>query len=361
MSNIVNIDTKKGDFSLKVEIKLVSGINCLFGPSGAGKTSIINCIAGLEKAKKSLIVIKNKTLVDTKRNYFEKVHKRRIGYVFQDPMLFPHLNVRQNLMYGFNLNRKKNIFFVQDEIINLLSLNKLLSRYPYNLSGGEKQRVAIGRALLSQPELILMDEPLSSLDQNKKNELIAYLSKINDILKIPALYVSHSISETFRLGNKINYIKEGKLIFSGDRQSALNFYNKNDNSLFKDSYIKGKVIQVNKEESLSEIKLNKERLIVFSNRLKLNQQVIVKIKSSDIIISKVIPEQISSLNYIKAEILDVINQKDLVCLVLKFGDNLLKAHLTYKSYLKLKIAKGMRCYAIIKALNINDIIDISLV
>jgi len=361
MNNIVYIDTKKGDFNLKVNISLVNGINCLFGPSGAGKTSIINCIAGLEKVKKGLIVIKNKTLVDTEKNYFEQINKRKIGYVFQDARLFPHLNDRQNLMYGFNINKNKNIFFKKNEIISLLGLNNLLSRHPHNLSGGEKQRVAIGRALLSQPELILMDEPLSSLDQDRKNELIFYLAKINDILKIPALYVSHSISETFRLGNKINYIKDGKVIFAGDRISALKFYNKNDSSLFKDSYIKGEVIRVNKKENLSEIKLNKEKLIVFSNILKLNQQVIVKIKSSDIIISTLIPKQISSLNYIKAEILEVINQKNLVCLILNFGDNNLKAHLTYKSYLKLKIKKGMLCFAIIKALNINDIIDISLI
>ena len=361
MSNLIHINTKLGKFHLNIKVNLVNGINCFFGPSGAGKTSIINCIAGLNKPEEAKIIINKNILIDTQSKVSKPVHKRGIGYVFQDSRLFPHLNIKHNLLYGYRLNSTSNKTFLYNEIIKLLDLKVLLDRFPNNLSGGEKQRVAIGRALLCQPKLILMDEPLSSLDNNKKTELVAYIARVNEVLKIPAIYVSHSISETFILGNRIHFIEAGKVVFSGNRSKSLLFYNKNDNSILKDSFIKGYVTKVNKSEGLIEIKLDNEKLIIFSKALKLNQQVIVKVKSSDIIISKILPKQISSLNYLKAYVTDIIHQDSLVCLVLVVGNNNLKAHLTLKSFNKLKIKKGTKCYAIIKAININDIIDISLI
>ncbi|MAJ24101.1 MAG: molybdenum ABC transporter ATP-binding protein [Rickettsiales bacterium] len=360
MKNIILIQTKINKFTLDVKINLVDGINCLFGPSGSGKTSIINCIAGLKKAEKSKIIINNKILSNTDEGIFLPVSERKIGYIFQESRLFPHMNVKQNLLYGLKLNKKRVLNFKQKEIIEMLDLKKLIKRFPENLSGGEKQRVAIGRALLSQPDILLMDEPLASLDQERKNELITYIIKINDILNIPAIYVSHSITETFVLGNNIHFIEDGRLVYSGDRNNSLTFYNKSDNAIFKNSYLKGEVEKIDNKQGLTEIKFGKEKLIVFSKALNLKQKVMVKIKSTDIIISKVIPSQISSLNYIKTEVEEIIDQKGLVCLVLKFDKNSFKAHLTKKSFIKLKIKKGIKCFAIIKALNINDVIDVSL-
>ena len=243
----------------------------------------------------------------------------------------------------------------------MLSLKHLLNRYPYNLSGGEKQRVAIGRALLSQPDLLLMDEPLASLDQEKRDELIRYIIEISNILKIPAIYVSHSISETFMLADRVHFIRNGALVYSGNKDNALNYYNKNNDSIFKDSYIKGKVIDVDSSDGLTKIKLGKETITVFSSTLDLGQKVIVKIRSTDIIISLAVPDKISSLNYIQTRIDDVIYQKGLICLILNFEKNIIKAHLTKKSFTKLNIKKGTKCFAIIKALNINDVININLV
>ena len=156
-----------------------------------------------------------------------------------------------------------------------------------------------------------MDEPLASLDQDKKDELIKYIVKINEILSIPAIYVSHSISETFILANCVHFIKNGTLIYSGNRDKAINFYNKNENFIFRDSYIKGKVIKANLSEGLTEIKLGKDSLTVFSNTLHLDQNVIVKIKATDIIISTVIPDKLSSLNYLKTNIEEVVFEEGL--------------------------------------------------
>tara|TARA_A100001011_G_scaffold394228_1_gene486107 strand:- start:9681 stop:10766 length:1086 start_codon:yes stop_codon:yes gene_type:complete len=361
MNDIIFIKKKINDFKIDVKINLINGINCFFGPSGAGKTSIINCVAGINKSINGKIIINNKILEDTKKNIFVPIHKRSIGYIFQDSRLFPHLTIKSNLTYGLKLNKNNNNNFSYNEIIKLLSLKQLLHRYPYNLSGGEKQRVAIGRALLSQPDLILMDEPLASLDQEKKDELIRYIIKISNIFKIPAIYVSHSISETFMIGDRVHFIKNGTLIYSGNRDRALHYYNKNNNSIFKDSYIKGKVIDVDLLEGLTKIRLGSKNITVFSSTLHLGQNVIVKIKSTDIIISQVIPDKISSLNYIYTKIDDVIKQKGLVCLILSFEKNIIKAHLTKKSFTRLKIKKGGKCYAVIKALNINDVINITIV
>ena len=361
MKNIVSIKTKISQFKIDVDINLKEGVNCFFGPSGSGKTSIINCIAGIIKAKESKIVINNKILEDTNKNILIPIHKRNIGYVFQDSRLFPHLNIKNNLIYGLKLNFKKKKNFYYNDIIELLSLTHLLHRFPFNLSGGEKQRVAIGRALLCQPELLLMDEPLASLDQDKKDELMKYIVKIDEILNIPAIYVSHSISETFILGSCVHFIKNGNLIYSGNRDKAINFYNKNENLLYRDSYIKGKVIKANLSEGLTEIKLGKDSITVFSNTLHLDQNVIVKIKATDIIISTVIPNKLSSLNYLKTNIEKVIFKKGLACLILNYEKNTIKALLTKKSYNKLNIKRGMYCYAIIKALNINDVTNVNLV
>ncbi len=361
MKNVVLIKTKISKFIINVNINLKEGINCFFGPSGAGKTSIINCIAGINKAKESKIIINNKTLEDTNKNIFVPIHKRNIGYVFQDSRLFPHLSINNNLLYGLKLNHKKKKNFHYDEVINLLSLRHLLHRFPYNLSGGEKQRVAIGRALLCQPDLLLMDEPLASLDQDKKDELIKYIVKINEILSIPAIYVSHSISETFILANCVHFFKNGNLIYSGNREEAINFYNKNENFIYRDSYIKGKVIKANLLDGLTEIKLGKDSLTVFSNTLHLDQNVIVKIKATDIIISTIIPDKLSSLNYLKTNIEEVVFQEGLACLILNYENNTIKALLTKKSFRKLNIKKGMQCYAIIKALNINDVTNVNIV
>ena len=168
MNNFIEINSKIGEFNLNIKLDLINGINCLFGPSGSGKTTLVNCIAGLIKPDYAKIIINNITLNNTEKNYFCPIHKRNIGYVFQDSRLFPHMTVIKNLQYGERFYEGKNKNFNKSDIIELLDIGSLSNRYAYNLSGGEKQRVAIGRALLSQPKLIIMDEPLASLDQEKK-------------------------------------------------------------------------------------------------------------------------------------------------------------------------------------------------
>ena len=361
MINTVRIETKVGKFYLKVNLLLSNDINCLFGPSGSGKTSIANCISGLIKPKNSFIQINDRILNDSRNHSFLPIHKRKIGYVFQDSRLFPHFTVKQNLLYGQNIRKYKKKIFLYNDIIKLLNLESLVLRYPNNLSGGEKQRVSIGRAILSQPDILIMDEPLASLDQKRKNEILMYITKINRRYKIPIVYVSHSLFEIFLLGKNISFIKNGNVVFSGSKEEALQYYNRSIESSFTDSFVEGRVAKIRKIDGLAELDIGKNKLLIFTNSLKVKSNVLVKIKSSNIIISKLKPKNQSSLNYLRVKVTDIIIEEYLVCLILNFEKNLIKAHITKQSYRNLKIKKNMYCYALIKAININDFLDINLV
>ena len=361
MNNIINVKKKLGDFNLNINLKLIDGINCFFGPSGSGKTSIINCIAGLIKPDYAEIIINNVTLNNTKKNYFCPIHKRNIGYVFQDSRLFPHLNVIKNLTYGEILSKDKKIHFSTNHIISLLKLEKLINRYPYNLSGGEKQRVAIGRALLSQPKLIIMDEPLASLDHSKKNELLSYIAKVYFKFKIPIIYVSHSSTETFLLGHKINFINNGKLVFSGKKINAFNYFNKNYQNNKSDNFFQGIVENVNRKDNLTKIKIQDQSLIVFTKNFKIEEKVLVRISASDLIICKTLPKAISTLNYLHLILSSIKYDKNIVVLYFKFNSSLLKAHITKISFENLKLKKSDYCYILIKAININEVMSFNLI
>ena len=211
MNLLVDVKQQLGDFQIEAKFESAGGLTVLFGPSGAGKTSIVNMIAGLSRPASGLIKLDDVVLFNTEQKIDVPAHQRRIGYVFQDSRLFPHLNVKQNLNYGRWFSRHETALD-HDRIIALLGIKELLGRMPSKLSGGEKQRVAIGRALFSNPELLLMDEPLASLDQSRKVEIIAYIEALRDVFKIPIVYVSHSEEETKRLASQIVTIGNGRVL-----------------------------------------------------------------------------------------------------------------------------------------------------
>jgi molybdate transport system ATP-binding protein len=200
MSLAIDICHRLGSFVLDARFEASGGLVALFGRSGSGKTSIINIVAGLIRPDRARVAIDGTVLVDTERGMFVPRHRRRIGYVFQEGRLFPHLTVRQNLLYGRwfapqAAGRGDHL----EGVVDLLGIGSLLERRPGRLSGGEKQRVAIGRALLANPRLLLMDEPLASLDEARKAEILHYIERVRDESKVPIVYVSHSIAEVARL------------------------------------------------------------------------------------------------------------------------------------------------------------------
>lgn len=189
-----------------------SGVTALYGPSGSGKTSVINMVAGLIQPDSGAIVIGGRCLFDSQKGVNVPPEKRGVGYVFQEDRLFPHMSVRSNLTYGMRLvpeNRRKIPF---DQVVDLLGVGHLLNRKPRLLSGGEKQRVAIGRALLITPSVLLMDEPLAALDPARKDELLPYIAEINKEFTIPILYVSHALSEIMELTDAVVRLRDGRVV-----------------------------------------------------------------------------------------------------------------------------------------------------
>jgi len=200
----VDIQLRRGRFERHVRIEDDARILALTGPSGAGKTSVLNAIAGLLRPRSGRIEVDGRVLFDAARGIDLPAHRRRVGYVFQDARLFPHLDVRGNLLYGRHAASGDGPRFELDAVVALLGIAPLLGRRTGNLSGGEQQRVAIGRALLSQPAILLFDEPLSALDLARREELIPYLLRVRDEVRLPMLYVSHHPDEVRRLAGAVH-------------------------------------------------------------------------------------------------------------------------------------------------------------
>ena len=211
-----------GDFRLDASFDVPGrGVTALFGPSGSGKTTVLRCLAGLEQSPDGYLAVNGEVWQDEKNGFFLPTHRRPLGYVFQEASLFPHLNVRHNLEYGWKRipAAERRVSF--DQAVELVGIAQLLDHSPAHLSGGERQRVAIARALLSSPRLLLMDEPLAALDLASKKDILPYLERLHDELSIPVIYVSHSPDEVARLADHMVLMNRGKTVASGPLHAML--------------------------------------------------------------------------------------------------------------------------------------------
>ena len=211
----VDITKQLGEFTLEASFSGEGRVTGLFGASGAGKTSLVNIIAGLLRPDRGLIALDDDILDDTAKSLHVPPHRRRIGYVFQDARLFPHMNVAENLDYGRRMNRLPEDPAQKSRILDMLDIGHLHDRRPGKLSGGERQRVALGRALLSKPRLLLLDEPLGSLDEGRKIEILPYLVRLRDEANVPMVYVSHDAAEMRQLATQIVMLRGGKVTALG--------------------------------------------------------------------------------------------------------------------------------------------------
>jgi molybdate transport system ATP-binding protein len=212
----IDVKRKQGNFSIDIAFKgNRSGVTALFGSSGAGKTSIVNMVAGLSKPDAGRVAVGDRVLFDAKHHVNLPPEKRRIGYVFQDGRLLPHLSVKRNLTYGMNLTPLNQRYVKFGQVVELLGIGHLLNRRPAKLSGGEKQRVAIGRALLTSPALLLMDEPLASLDADRKNEVLPFITRMSREFSIPILYVTHNMDEILHLASRMVILENGRVLAAG--------------------------------------------------------------------------------------------------------------------------------------------------
>ncbi len=213
----IHIQRQQGDFLVNaIFTGAPSGVTALFGPSGSGKTSIVNMVAGLVKPDAGHIIINDHYLFDSKQKINLAPERRRIGYIFQDGRLFPHLSVKTNLTYGMRQVPVSQRYVEFDDVVELLGINHLLERRPAKLSGGEKQRVAIGRGLLTSPAMLLMDEPLASLDHDRKQEVLPFIRRMCREFSLPILYVSHSRDEILKLASHVIILTAGHAVAAGN-------------------------------------------------------------------------------------------------------------------------------------------------
>jgi molybdate transport system ATP-binding protein len=214
----VDVEKRLGEFSIAVRFETAAGVTALFGPSGAGKTTLVNMIAGLVAPDRGRIMLADAVLFDSAQRIDVPAHRRRIGYVFQEGRLFPHLSVAGNLDYGRRMCGLAPDRAKMARIVDLLDLGHLTDRRTGKLSGGERQRVAVGRALLMRPRLLLLDEPLASLDAARKREILPYLERLRDEVGIPMVYVSHHAGELRRIATSVVRLDAGHVAAMGGRE-----------------------------------------------------------------------------------------------------------------------------------------------
>ena len=353
----VDIEHRLADFALDIHFHAGRGLTALFGRSGAGKTSVINAIAGLLRPHRGRIVIDGSVLLDTERAICVPTHRRRIGYVFQEGRLFPHLTVRQNLLFGrwFAPVRERRATHL-DDVVDLLDIAPLLDRRPGRLSGGEKQRVAIGRALLASPRLLLMDEPLASLDARRKEEILPYLERLRDEARVPIVYVSHSIAEVTRLATTIVLISAGQVHAVGPVREVMG---RAELYPLAGRFEAGAVLGVriaahDQRWNLTELTGDFGKLTVPRLDAPVGTALRVRIRARDVILALTRPTGISALNVLAAEVERLVPiEEGALEVQLRLGGERLLARVTRRSGEALGLAAGREVFALIKTVAID--------
>ncbi len=353
MTLSITLSHQFSGFNLDVRLKAPAGLTALFGRSGAGKTTIINAVSGLLTPQSGQITLNNHTLLNTSQQIAIPPHKRRIGYIFQDARLFPHLTINQNLLYGRWFARTKTADAETSRIIDMLGLGPLLSRRPGTLSGGEKQRVAIGRALIMRPDMILADEPLAALDEQRKSEILPYFERLRDEGDIPILYVSHSMAEVARLATTLVMLDAGKITQQGPTQDVL------ADPMYIPAGIRsvGAILQArvlaHHPDGLTELNANGAHLFVPKLTLEKSQEIRLRIAAQDVLISLSEPKGISALNVLPGRVEGIRSGEGpgaIVTLQTKAG--IILARITQRSVKTLSLEVGTQCYAIVKTVSI---------
>jgi molybdate transport system ATP-binding protein len=348
MSLDIDIDHARGTFHLAARFAAQPGVTALFGHSGSGKTTLVNIVGGLIRPDRGRIAVDGQVLVDTERRTFVPKHRRRIGYVFQDSRLFPHLDVRQNLLYG-RWFAKGSGGAAGDlaSVIELLGIGGLLGRRPDSLSGGEKQRVAIGRALLARPRLLLMDEPLASLDEARRAEILPYIERLRDGAGVPILYVSHSIAEVARLATTVVILTKGRVDAVGPVLDTLPLADASDGGSVLDATI-ARHDETFELTTLTSIagELQVPRLVA-----PVGAPVRAYIRARDVMLSLKPPEEISALNVLSARIAQIAPAGAQADVRLDCNGAILMSRVTSKSVERLALIPGRPVYAVIKSVS----------
>ncbi len=340
-------------FTLDVAFAAPAGVTALFGRSGSGKTTVINAVAGLLCPDQGQVTADSVTLLDTARGVNLPPHRRRIGYVFQDARLFPHLTVRQNLLYGRWFAPKEPGVSL-DRIVDLLGIGPVLDRRPGALSGGEKQRVAIGRAILSNPRLLALDEPLAALDEARKAEILPYLERLRDELHLPILYVSHAMAEVARLANTVVLMEAGRVTATGPTADILSDPATAPGlGLREAGAILTARVGAQDDDGLTRLDSAMGPLWLPRVAAPLGARLRIRVLAQDVMLATVRPEGISALNILPARVRDIRLGDGPGALVrLDAGGEVILARITRRSAEALALAPGKPVFAILKAVSV---------
>jgi molybdate transport system ATP-binding protein len=356
MTLSADIKHRLNDFHLDARFETSSDLVALFGTSGSGKSSIINVIAGLIRPDRGRVAIGDTVLLDTAHGVFIPRHRRRIGYVFQEGRLFPHLTVRQNLLYGRWFAPTGEPREELDDVVDLLGIDGLLDRRPNRLSGGEKQRVAIGRALLASPRLLLMDEPLASLDEARKAEILPYIERLRDQSRVPIVYVSHSVAEVTRLASSMVLLSEGKVAAAG---SIFDVMHRLDLVPLTGQAEAGAIIEAVVERHDAAFGLTELRSRAGLWRLpRLNAPVSARLRlrvnARDVMLAKSAPKDLSALNILPGIVAEMgTGDEPTVEIRLDCNGDALIARLTRYSVDRLGLRVGEPVHALVKSVALD--------
>ncbi|CUH39245.1 Sulfate/thiosulfate import ATP-binding protein CysA [Jannaschia seosinensis] len=337
------------DFTLDARFEAPPGLTALFGRSGSGKTTIVNAVAGLLRPDAGRIVSEDRVLLNTDRGIRLPPHRRRLGYIFQEGRLFPHLTVRQNLHYGAWFASRRTPREDAGKVVELLGIGHLLDRRSGGLSGGEKQRVAIGRALLSAPRLILADEPLAALDEARKSEILPYFERLRDEVAVPILYVSHSASEVARLATTVVAMEAGRIIRRGSAAEVLSDPAILPAGAREAGSVLTATVVAHHADGLTELDAGGVRLFLPRVEQPVGRKLRVRIAAHDVILSRLQPEGLSALNILPGVVEDVRQGQGpgvLVALATPAGRLLVR--ITRRSAAQLEIGVGQRAYGVVK-------------
>lgn len=348
------VQKKQGQFHIDTAfVSRTAGVTALFGSSGAGKTSVINMVAGLVRPDTGHIIVNGKTLFDTSVGLDIPPERRRIGYIFQDGRLFPHLSVHNNLTYGMHLTPAKERYVTFDQVVELLGIGHLLNRRPANLSGGEKQRVAIGRALLTSPSLLLMDEPLASLDQARKAEVLPFIARLAHELSIQILYVSHSLNEVLNLADRIVVMDAGRVAAHGNIDEVMSRIDLQHLIGVSDYGAIISTVVENHDQHLTCLRFEGGLIRIPRFESPKGSKIRIRIRARNVAIALERPEQTSFQNILPARVEEILSENGaLVDVRLNVGCMLL-ARITPAARHSLNLKPGQQVFALIKSVAVS--------
>ena len=352
MTLTIDVEHRQGSFDLAIDLAIGGGLTALFGPSGSGKTTLVNLVAGLIRPERGKIAFDGEVWVDASEHCFVPPHRRRIGYVFQEARLFPHMTVRSNLRYGARFAPRGEPGETLETVVELLRIGHLLDRRPALLSGGEKQRVALGRALMAKPRLLLMDEPLSALDNDLKAAILPDIERMRDEAGIPILYVSHSIEEVTRLATRVVIMEAGKTVAIGRPDEVLNVVSTAAGTMRPGSFLHAVVTGHSPDEGLTFAESKAGPLFLRATDIPVGAHIRAFVPTSEVVLATSLPDGISTLNRLKGRVEEVGESGTAVMVSIDCNGDRVLAEITRRSAANLGLVQGMAINLLFKTVSI---------